>query len=445
MRRSCDRVQERLADAKSTSYNPRVGALCSVMRRTSVPPRIEDVLAVSDRECEGDGTADRGMLESAWDAVEALYESGIHPAIQLCVRHRGAVVLDRSLGYAAGNGPDGCGREPIRLLTPDTPFCTMSASKPVTAMVVHLLAERGLLRLDDPVCRHLPEFARHEKDRITIRQVLLHRAGIPAPGEGVFGLDRLRDPVGLLEAVYDLRPSTTPGSVLAYHAVTGGFVLGALVERVTGRSIRSVLRTEIADPLGCRWLGYGVEPDEVDLVVRNYFTGLPVSSLLSGQFRRVMGFDFPEIAEISNDARFLTGIIPAGNVVTTANELSLFYQLLLEGGATGGVRIFAPDTVRLATSEAVAGEVDRTLFAPIRYSLGFMLGERTVGLFGPDTAHAFGHLGFTNIVSWADPERQVAAALMTSGKPLFYPALYHMLEIPRRIGLACRRSARWTT
>lgn len=433
-----------LAARTATPYNVLVGPLCSLMRRSSVPPRIEDVLMVSERESDAETGIDRGMLESAWDQAEALYASGLHPALQLCVRHRGEVVLDRSLGYAAGNGPGGCGREPIRLATPETPFCTMSASKPVTAMVVHLLAERGLIDLDDRVSLYLPEFSRHGKERITIRQVLLHRAGIPAPGEGVFVLERLVDPQAVLEALYDLRPSQAPGRVLAYHAVTAGFVLGAVVERVTGRSIRSVLRSEIVEPLGCRWLGYGVAAADVDQVARNYFTGMPVPSLLSAQFRRILGFDFVELIEVSNDPRFLTGVIPAGNVMTTANELSLFYQLLLEGGATGGVRVFSPDTVRVATAEAAAGEVDRTLLAPIRYSLGFMLGGRTVSLFGPQTYHAFGHLGFTNVLSWADPERDVAAALLTNGKPLIHPATYHLLEIPRRIGLACPRDGRWT-
>lgn len=429
-----------LAGVGTTPYNARVGMPYRLIRRAPVPPRIEDVMVVSERERAVDTGADPRMLESVWECARALYASGIHPALQLCVRHRGQVVLDRSLGYASGNGPDGSRAERIRLATPDTPFCTMSASKPVTATIVHLLVERGLLRLDDPVARWVPEFARHRKERITIRQILLHRAGIPLPGAGVFGLDRLDDPAAVLEAVCDLRPSSTAGRVLAYHAVTGGFVLGAVVERAAGRSIRELLRAEVAEPLGCRWLGYGVAADEVDRVARNYFTGLPVPALLSAQFRRVMGFDFPEIADVSNDVRFLKGIIPSGNVMTTANELSLFYQLLLEEGATGGVRILAPETVRAATAGEYTGEVDRTLLAPIRYSLGFMLGGRTVSLFGPDTYHAFGHLGFTNIVSWADPERQVAAAILTSGKPLLYPALYHLLEIPRRIGLACPRT-----
>ena len=74
---------------------------------------------------------------------------------------------------------------------------------------------------------------------------------------------------------------------------------------------------------------------------------------------------------------------------------------------------------------------------PFRYALGFMLGGQWLSLYGPDTVHAFGHLGFTNIVSWADPERQVAAALMTSGKPLLYPEIYYVWNIMRQIGLAC--------
>ena len=84
-------------------------------------------------------------------------------------------------------------------------------------------------------------------------------------------------------------------------------------------------------------------------------------------------------------------------------------------------------------------EIDLTLGIPLRHGLGFMLGAPRVSLFGPDTAEAFGHLGFTNILGWADPQRDVAAALLTTGKPLFYPALHHLLEIPRRIGMTCPR------
>jgi CubicO group peptidase (beta-lactamase class C family) len=82
-------------------------------------------------------------------------------------------------------------------------------------------------------------------------------------------------------------------------------------------------------------------------------------------------------------------------------------------------------------------EFDRSLGKPIRYSLVFMLGERWIILYGPGTEHAFGHLGYTNIITWADHTRQVAAAVLTSGKPLLYPAIYDWIDIPRQIGLAC--------
>jgi len=110
-------------------------------------------------------------------------------------------------------------------------------------------------------------------------------------------------------------------------------------------------------------------------------------------------------------------VIPSANVVANADELCAFYQCLLDGGELGGVRVFDPRTVRHATSEQTYLELDLTLGIPLRYGLGFMLGGSTLSLFGPATPYAFGHLGFTNIISWADPHRRLAVALVTSGKP----------------------------
>jgi CubicO group peptidase (beta-lactamase class C family) len=74
--------------------------------------------------------------------------------------------------------------------------------------------------------------------------------------------------------------------------------------------------------------------------------------------------------------------------------------------------------------------------------MGFMLGAEWFSLFGPDTEHAFGHVGFTNVVAWADPERQVAAAIMTTGKPVVYPQIYFFWDVMRQIGLACPKDRR---
>src|SRR4029077_4444588 len=125
---------------------------------------------------------------------------------------------------------------------------------------------------------------------------------------------------------------------------------------------------------------------------------LPPLSLV---LRRALGVGFHEATAMGNDPRFLTAIVPSANVIATANDLSRFYQLLLDGGELDGVRIFDPRTIRRATSEQSYLEFDLTPGLPFRYGMGFMLGGDWFGVFGPDTRYAFGHLGFTNILSWA--------------------------------------------
>jgi CubicO group peptidase (beta-lactamase class C family) len=415
--------------------------LCS--RRARVPDdvaRVTTVRAGAEVDPRGVGVAPSGV-ERIWRAVERLYASGIHPAIQLCVRRHGEVLIDRAIGHASGNGPDDPADGPAVLVTPETPFCTLSASKAVTAMIVHLLDQRNLIRLDDPVCDYIPEFAAHGKEDITIRHVLTHRAGIPNLPPQVMKLERLDDLDEVMDLLSDAEPMWRAGSRLAYHAITGGFVLGEVVHRVTGRTIREVLDDEIRRPLGLRWLSYGVAPEDVPRVATNYVTGPPVLPPFSYLFRRGLGVGFREAVAMSNDPRFLTGLVPAGNVVATADEFSRFFQLLLDGGSQRGVTIFDPRTIRRATAEQSYLEFDFTLGLPFRYGMGFMLGAEWFGLYGPDTQRAYGHLGFTNVVCWADPERQVTAALMTSGKPFVYPQMYHLYDALRQIGLACPKTA----
>ncbi len=375
--------------------------------------------------------------DRVWEAARRLYRSGIHPGLALCVRRHGQVLLDRAIGHARGNGPDDPADAPRVQLTPDAPFCVLSASKAVTAMLIHLLDQRNLLRLDDPVCEYIPEFAANGKQWITIRHILIHRAGIQHLPPEILRLQNLEDTNTVVQILAGQRPLSRAGRQLAYHAVTGGFVLGEVVRRVTGKSIRDLLDEAVRRPLGFRWLGYGVDPADVSQVVTNHLTGPPPLPPFSTLFRRALGVDYHEAVTISNDPRFLTGIIPAGNVVCTANEMSRFFQLLLDGGTLDGVRIFEERTVRRATVEHSYLEMDLTLGVPFRYGMGFMLGADWLSPYGPYTSKAFGHLGFTNIVCWADPERRVAAALLTSGKPFLYPELYYLFDLLRQIGLAC--------
>jgi len=413
---------------------------CPLVTAARVPADLDAVTTIAPGEVPaGDVGADAAGLERAWEAVRRLYRSGYHPAIALCVRRHGAVVLDRTIGHVRGNGPDDAGDTAPVLVTPDTPFCIFSASKAVTAMIVHLLDQRRLIHLDDAVAEYIPEFSVHTKQWITIRHVLIHRAGIPNPPPEVMNLNLLDYPDEIIRILCELPQSWRPGRQLAYHAITGGFILGELVRRVTGKDLRTVTAEELCGPLDFRWMNFGVAPQDVDRVARSYLTGPLVLPPISTVFRRALGVGLAEIVRMSRDPRFYAGIIPSGNVVATANELSRFFQLLVTGGTLDGTRIFEERTIRRAVVEQSYFEIDFTLGLPFRYGLGFMLGGKHLSPYGPDTRYAFGHIGFTNIVGWADPERTVAAALLTSGKPVIYPELIHLWDALRRIGLACSK------
>ena len=402
------------------------------LRRVRVPRDLAAITTVSDREREA---AAGGMgadgVERIWASVQRLFRRGMNPAITVCVRRQGEIVLDRSLGWARGAGPGERGERV--LATPDTPFCVFSSSKAITATVIHLLDERGVLSIGDRVVEYVPEFRGDRREEITIEHVLSHRAGIPQIPRDLMDLDRIDDNEFLIASIQRLKVHTAPGAALAYHAVSGGFVLGEVVRRATGKDIRTVLAEEILRPLGFRWTNYGVAAEDVPLVGLSYATGPKVLPPLSTALTRALGVSVDGVIRIANDPRFLAGIVPAGNVVSTADEMSRFMDMLRAGGTLDGVTVLKPRTVRRAVRERSYHEIDRTLGFPLRHSSGFMLGAKVLGLYGPDTDEAFGHLGFTNVMAWADPRRELAVGLITSGKPVIGPHLGSMYRFTRQV------------
>ena len=376
----------------------------------------------------------REGVERIWRQAEALYRTGLHPAIQICIRHRGAVVLDRAIGHATGNGPGDPPGAPKTRVGLDTPFRLYSASKAVTAMVIHKLDDLGALHIDDRVADYLPTFRRGARAHITIAHVLCHRAGIPALPPAAMDLDLLERPEEILELLAAVPLRMRPGRRLAYHAVTGGFVLGEVVRAATGQDIRAVLRKELREPLGLRWLDYGVAPEDGASVARDVITGLPPLPGFAHVLERALGAPVERVLDLAHDPRFLAGILPAANVVSNARDLAAFFECLRNEGELGGVRVFEPRTVRRATTEQSFWEVDFTLGIPIRYGLGFMLGGEWLSLFGPGTPHAFGHLGFTNVLGWADPDRALSAAILTNGKPFLDIEVVRLYQLLMAIG-----------
>jgi CubicO group peptidase (beta-lactamase class C family) len=385
----------------------------TLTRRVQVPDDLESVASY------GDEHGDPEVSGPIWEHIQRLYRTGMHPGIQVCIRHRGTVVLERSLGHARGNAPGGFRPDDALPMRTDTPVNLFSAAKAVSAMAMHKLEELGALSLDDTVAAHVPGFGGQGKGDITIWDVLSHRSGLPALPADAFDLDLLVDPDRIEARLCELEPEGAPGGPPAYNAVVGGFLLEAVTRRSTGHSLREILAAKIRDPLGLRWLDLGVAPAQATQVAHNVETGFPLMLGMNRWMIGVLGVPWAEVLEMSNDPRFLAGVIPSGNVIVTARDAAAFYQCLLNGGTLDGTRVFEEKTVARAI-EPVGQRItiDRNLTMPVRYSAGFMLGTDLLSFYGWNHPRLFGHVGMSNLFTWADPDRDLVVALLTTGKPL---------------------------
>jgi len=383
---------------------------------------LSDLDAVTTIGPEDAGGLDPAALDRIWEAARHWYRAGMHPAIQLCLRHNGTVVLNRAIGHAWGNGPDDpadAARVPV---TTSTPFCVYSAAKAISTAVVHMLVERGAFSLDDRVCDYLPSYTGHGKERTTIRHVMTHSAGVPFATGPRADVRRVNDSDYTRARLSEFKPIHRPGLMHIYHGVTWGPLVREIVSAATGRNIREILATEILDPLGFRWTNYGVAEADVPLVAPSYVTGKPLPAPIAAALRTALGGTMTQIIPFSNTPLFLTSVVPSSSTVSTADELSRFAEILRRGGELDGVRVMRPDTLAAAVRPCRRLRPDvATGLAPIRWGTGFMLGSKRFGPFGADAAAAFGHTGLTNVAIWADPARGLAAGLISSGKPGRHP------------------------
>ena len=402
-----------------------------------VPQDLNQVIRSKDEVAAELGGMTEQQIQKIWGSVEGLYKTGNYPLITMCLRRNGEIVLNRSIGYAQGNSPEGLAAD-AKIGTPDTPVCLFSGSKLVTAMLIHMLNEQGKINLLDPISYYIPEYGVNGKRRATIFHLLSHRGGIPRIDADVTP-ELLFDKEQILKQLYAAQPVSASGTHLAYHAVTAGYILGEIIERVTGQTAREFLAENIEKPMGLDYFNYGLKPEYRDDVALNYATGLHPSLGTDQYLNRVLGGGLQLAVDVTNDTRFMDTICPAGNIYTSAEQSGRFYEMLLSGGEYQGKQIMNPKTVFRSTLPTSGLSIDRTLLAPMRYALGPMLGSNPVGLFGPMTGQAFGHLGFSNILCWADPERDISVSILTTGKSVVGTHLPALAKTLYQISTNCPR------
>ncbi|MET8688388.1 serine hydrolase domain-containing protein [Streptomyces sp. NPDC004732] len=297
-----------------------------------------------------------------------------------------------------------------------------SATKGVAAAALLLLHQRGELDLDAPVGSYWPEFKARGKERVLVRHVLAHRAGVPALDRPLTPAEAL-DPDLSAAVVAAQAPFWEPGEDHGYHAQTYSWLTGELVRRVTGRPVGEWIAAEIARPLGLDlWLG--VPEAEAGragrlgrieapagpggLRVRPKRNVAEAYADADSLTRRAFGAIDPTPDE--NDPAYRAAALPASNGVATADGLARFYAGLI-GDVEGGRRLFTPATVELARAEASAGP-DRVLVVGTRFGLGYMLHGAASPLLGPGS---FGHPGRGGALGFADPESGLAFGYVTNG------------------------------
>lgn len=361
------------------------------------------------------GTVAPGF-EAVRDAFVRNFEQRGERGAAVAVYRHGRKVVDLWAGTR-----DVDGTEPWAV---DTTQIVRSAGKGVAAAVPLLLHQRGQVDLDAPVGTYWPEFKANGKERVLVRHLVAHRAGLAAldtpltPEEAADGVSGPR-------AVAAQRPQWEPGTDHGYHAQTYSWLVGELVRRVTGRTIGRWVAEEIARPLGLDfWFGLPedeahrvgrigpVEPPAVDgnggtLRMRPKRNVVEAYADPASLTRRAFGAidPFPD----ENAPAYRAAELPASNGVATARGLARCYAAMI--GEVDGHRLFAPATLTLARTEESAGP-DRVLVVSTRFGLGYMLHGSAAPLLAPGS---FGHPGRGGSLGFADPESGVALGYVTNG------------------------------
>lgn len=354
-------------------------------------------------------------FEGVREALHANFSERGELGAAVCVIVGGRTVVDLWGGYADS--------EATRPWRRDTLVNAYSVGKGLLAILALRLVDAGEIDLDHPVARDWPEFAARGKDAVTLRDLLCHRAGLPAV--------RRRLPEGAMydwstmcAALAEQEPYWPPGTRHGYHCNTLGFLVGEVIRRRSGRGVGEMLRERVTGPLDAEFY-FGL-PRDLHGRVAEIDTPQPV---LTGPEQWAQAF--PPTGDAAHDEMIwhtyfnpsgLSGmgtvntrpwreaVIPSTNGHGTARAVAAAYDAFLHGGPDGG-----PWIARSLRDEAITTQADgkdAVLDRPSRFGLGFQL-PRSERRLGPN-ARTHGHYGYGGSLGLADPDADLAFAFLTN-------------------------------
>jgi CubicO group peptidase (beta-lactamase class C family) len=298
-------------------------------------------------------------------AVRAAFEdnraSGEDVGASFSVTVDGETVVDVWGGFA-----DEARTRPWR---DDTIVGVYSTTKTMTALTALLVADRGELDVHAPVARYWPEFAAAGKQDVTTAHLLSHSSGLagwrtPITADDLYDWEKV---TALLAAQ---EPFWKPGTASGYHGLTQGYLVGEVVRRVTGRSLGTVFREEIAEPLGADFhIGL---PASADARVAELIAPPALPPVGDSELQRNVADNPPMEVAITRTRAFRGAEIPAIGGIGNARSIASIHAILANGGTAGGRQFMSPSGCRRALEPQVSG-VDLVLGVPITFGLGFAL------------------------------------------------------------------------
>ena len=326
----------------------------------------------------------------------------------------GEIVVDLWGGYLDFEGRDEW--------ESDTLVNLYSTTKGMIALCAQQLMERGQLDVDAPVAEYWPEFAAAGKEKIPVRQLLCHQAGLPAVRKPL-AEGTLYDWEAFTSALAAQEPWWEPGTRHGYHAITFGHLVGELIRRISGQSPGRFFHENIAAPLdadfhiglpdtqhartsdlhGSLVQGSGDRelPDSVPEPLKAFMRDMTDPATMTGA-----AFNNPRISpEAVNSAEWRRAEIPAANGHGTARSLARIYGAVARGGEVDGIRILESESIDRAILPQSEGPDAVLGGLPMRFGLGFMLRSLIMPL--SPNARAFGHPGAGGSIGMADPDAGV--------------------------------------
>lgn len=341
---------------------------------------------------------------SVFPRAAALIEQGIHDGF-----HMGAQLYVSIEGRLVGYEAFGEER-PDHPMNPETILLWMSSVKPVTAVAVMQLCEKGLLDLDMRIADIIPEFGVGGKEAITLRHVLTHTGGFR--GADTEWRDEAWDEAVQRVCAAPLEKGWIPGKKAAYHVDGAWYVLGELIERVATMRYADYLQKHVFAPARMTRAWIGMPPDVLDGEERK----------IGRMYVLKQGELLPHPFANTREARL--HVRPAGNGRGPIRELARFYEDMLAGWLRDESNVLSQESIRLMTGRQREGLFDETFQHKMDWGLGFMPDNNRYGAdtvpygFGKHcSASAFGHGGAQSSVGMADPEHELVVALAFNGMP----------------------------